>query len=196
MNRKRNEERRAPNEAYNASLLQKAKDDSSSLLSRRDSNARASLISYETDTLSRFSVMFKFDNELLSSRPYRRAIVDTWRCLKLETRPIETKASRPASSSHPELLNNLLSVGADTGLGGLESMLAMVVQYDFQAETSEEVDFRKGEIISPVAIADEQWVVAKPMSRLGWPRLVPISYLSVSAGLERHVHRWRRRSRS
>ena len=52
-------------------VMKQVKDDSSSLYALRDS---ASLLSYCTDRLSRLSMVFAFDREVLSSRIYQRVI--------------------------------------------------------------------------------------------------------------------------
>lgn len=52
-----------------------------------------------------------------------------------------------------------------------------VVQHDFVAERADELDAKAGDHISVVAQSNFEWFVAKPISRLGRPGLIPVSFV-------------------
>jgi bud emergence protein 1 len=54
-----------------------------------------------------------------------------------------------------------------------------VVQHDFQAERTDELDAKKGDAISVVAHSNREWFVAKPIGKLGGPGLIPASFLEL-----------------
>lgn len=51
--------------------------------------------------------------------------------------------------------------------------------YDFKAERPDELDAQAGEAIVVIAQSNHEWYVAKPISRLGGPGLIPISFVQV-----------------
>ncbi|EJD01301.1 uncharacterized protein FOMMEDRAFT_89426 [Fomitiporia mediterranea MF3/22] len=55
-----------------------------------------------------------------------------------------------------------------------------IVQHDFLAERADELDAKAGDHISVVAQSNFEWFVAKPISRLGRPGLIPVSFVAVS----------------
>lgn len=55
----------------------------------------------------------------------------------------------------------------------------MVVKQHFLAERLDECGCVEGEALVCCAITNEEWVVVKPIGRLGGPGLVPIAYLTV-----------------
>lgn len=57
--------------------------------------------------------------------------------------------------------------------------LLMIVKYNFAAERADELEVREGEALICFAITNKEWVLAKPITRLGGPGLVPIEYLTV-----------------
>jgi hypothetical protein len=57
-------------------------DRSSSLLWLRNSESRASVDNNKSDTLSRLNVVFDFDDIVVGSKPYRVAVVVTWKSIK------------------------------------------------------------------------------------------------------------------
>ena len=59
------------------------------------------------------------------------------------------------------------------------SPLYGVVQYDFKAERPDELQARAGEPIIVIAQSNEEWLVAKPIGRLGGPGLIPLSYIEI-----------------
>jgi bud emergence protein 1 len=54
-----------------------------------------------------------------------------------------------------------------------------VVQHDFVAERPDELDAKAGDHISVVAQSNYEWFVAKPITRLGRPGLIPVSFVSI-----------------
>lgn len=51
------------------------------------------------------------------------------------------------------------------------------VKYDFFAERSQELDAKEGDSLLIVARSDKEWLVAKPLGRLGIPGLIPIAFV-------------------
>ncbi|KAL1921025.1 uncharacterized protein VTP21DRAFT_11660 [Calcarisporiella thermophila] len=62
---------------------------------------------------------------------------------------------------------------------GMYNTLYGVVLFDFQAEREDELDAFKGEYIVVMAHCNYEWFVAKPISRLGGPGLIPCSFVNV-----------------
>ncbi|KAI5124752.1 hypothetical protein M0805_005386 [Coniferiporia weirii] len=54
-----------------------------------------------------------------------------------------------------------------------------IVQHDFIAERADELDAKAGDHISVVAQSNFEWFVAKPISRLGRPGLIPVSFVAI-----------------
>lgn len=54
-----------------------------------------------------------------------------------------------------------------------------IVQHDFTAERADELDAKAGDHISIVAQSNYEWFVAKPISRLGRPGLIPVSFVAI-----------------
>lgn len=54
-----------------------------------------------------------------------------------------------------------------------------IVQHNFEAERPDELDARAGDHISVVAQSNLEWFVAKPISRLGRPGLIPVSFVAI-----------------
>lgn len=54
-----------------------------------------------------------------------------------------------------------------------------IVSYDFQAERPDELDAKEGEPIIVIAQSNPEWFVAKPITRLGGPGLIPVSFIEI-----------------
>jgi PX domain/SH3 domain len=52
-----------------------------------------------------------------------------------------------------------------------------VVNYDFKSEQQDELDAKAGEAVIVIARSNPEWVLCKPIGRLGGPGLIPISFL-------------------
>lgn len=63
--------------------------------------------------------------------------------------------------------------------GKIAGGLYGVVIYDFNAERQDELDAKQGEPILVVAQSSPEWFVAKPISRLGGPGLIPVSFIEI-----------------
>lgn len=62
------------------------------------------------------------------------------------------------------------------GKGG---MVYGVVMFDFEAERPDELQAKEGETIIVIAQSNPEWFVAKPISRLGGPGLIPVSFIEI-----------------
>jgi len=54
-----------------------------------------------------------------------------------------------------------------------------MVSFDFKAERTDELDARAGEPIVVVAQSNSEWFVAKPITRLGGPGLIPVAFIEI-----------------
>ncbi|KAJ6104317.1 hypothetical protein N7523_010637 [Penicillium sp. IBT 18751x] len=82
----------------------------------------------------------------------------------------------------PSSPNNTTRQGAFrmSALGkGQGAMVYGIVQYDFQAERTDELDAKAGEAIIVIAQSNPEWFVAKPIGRLGGPGLIPVSFIEL-----------------
>jgi bud emergence protein 1 len=59
------------------------------------------------------------------------------------------------------------------------AMVYGVVMYDFKAERPDELDAKEGEAIIVIAQSNPEWFVAKPITRLGGPGLIPVSFIEI-----------------
>jgi bud emergence protein 1 len=66
------------------------------------------------------------------------------------------------------------SMGRNAG-----AMVYGVVMYDFKAERPDELDAKAGEAIIVIAQSNPEWFVAKPITRLGGPGLIPVSFIEI-----------------
>jgi len=64
--------------------------------------------------------------------------------------------------------------GRNTG-----AMVYGVVMYDFKAERPDELEAKEGEAIIVIAQSNPEWFVAKPITRLGGPGLIPVSFIEI-----------------
>jgi bud emergence protein 1 len=64
-------------------------------------------------------------------------------------------------------------------LRGQGAMVYGVVMYDFKAERPDELDAKEGEAIIVIAQSNPEWFVAKPITRLGGPGLIPVSFIEI-----------------
>ena len=59
------------------------------------------------------------------------------------------------------------------------AMVYGVVMYDFTAERPDELEAKEGEAIIVIAQSNPEWFVAKPITRLGGPGLIPASFIEI-----------------
>jgi len=71
--------------------------------------------------------------------------------------------------------NNINPMGG----AGLGPMVYGIVSYDFHAERPDELDAKAGEAIIVIAQSNPEWFVAKPITRLGGPGLIPVSFVAI-----------------
>ena len=58
-------------------------------------------------------------------------------------------------------------------------MVYGVVMYDFKAERPDELEAKEGEAIIVIAQSNPEWFVAKPITRLGGPGLIPVAFIEI-----------------
>ncbi|KAK4893614.1 bud emergence protein 1 [Elasticomyces elasticus] len=93
-------------------------------------------------------------------------------------RSIGTSRSSTMNGSHaemPPMPGHRASKSLGKGLGGIYG----VVSYDFHAERPDELDAKEGEAIIVIAQSNPEWFVAKPITRLGGPGLIPVSFIEI-----------------
>jgi bud emergence protein 1 len=54
-----------------------------------------------------------------------------------------------------------------------------IVMYDFKAERPDELDAKEGDAILVIAKSNPEWLVVKPITRLGGPGLIPLSFIEI-----------------
>ncbi|KAF1913170.1 hypothetical protein BDU57DRAFT_346660 [Ampelomyces quisqualis] len=59
------------------------------------------------------------------------------------------------------------------------AMVYGIVIYDFKAERPDELEAKEGEAIIVIAQSNPEWFVAKPITRLGGPGLIPASFIEI-----------------
>ena len=64
-------------------------------------------------------------------------------------------------------------------LAGARAGIYGIVSYDFNAERPDELDAKEGEAIIVIAQSNPEWFVAKPITRLGGPGLIPVSFIEI-----------------
>jgi bud emergence protein 1 len=62
---------------------------------------------------------------------------------------------------------------------GSGAMVYGIVMYDFKAERPDELEAKEGEAIIVIAQSNPEWFVAKPITRLGGPGLIPVSFIQI-----------------
>ena len=84
------------------------------------------------------------------------------------------RATMPGGSPISDSRNIRLSKINRTG-----AMVYGMVMYDFKAERPDELEAREGEAIIVIAQSNPEWFVAKPITRLGGPGLIPASFIEI-----------------
>ncbi len=125
-------------------------------------------------------MVFGFDDAVLGSKPYRAAVMATWKSLKERRQSTRPAPSRPQPVSM--LFEQDAMIAAQSGVQTGKTLL-MIVKYNFTAERQDELSCVEGEALVCCALASDEWIdkwlVAKPIGRLGGPGLVPIEFLTV-----------------
>ena len=109
--------------------------------------------------------------------------------------PRQSAQTQPHDSGYQEPLRGIGSPNPSNTAGMMQNMMghqtrmsqsgktgAMVygiVMYDFKAERPDELDAKEGEAIIVIAQSNPEWFVAKPITRLGGPGLIPVSFIEI-----------------
>lgn len=108
-----------------------------------------------------------------------------------QTAPLSGSHSGPHSAAHSSAHSSTTAVDASAAaktkelrlsktLGkGNGAMVFGVVMYDFEAERPDELEAKQGEAIIIIAQSNPEWFVAKPITRLGGPGLIPVSFIEI-----------------
>lgn len=90
----------------------------------------------------------------------------------------EQQAAAPATTGAETF--NIKEMRLSKTLGkGNGAMVFGVVMFDFQAERPDELEAKQGEAIIIIAQSNPEWFVAKPITRLGGPGLIPVSFIEI-----------------
>ena len=85
-----------------------------------------------------------------------------------------SRGSVSGSDGDPKSARLSKTMGKGTG-----AMVYGIVQYDFKAERPDELEAKEGEAIIVIAQSNPEWFVAKPITRLGGPGLIPVSFIEI-----------------
>ncbi|KAK9322849.1 hypothetical protein V1517DRAFT_338474 [Lipomyces orientalis] len=92
----------------------------------------------------------------------------------------ESSSSPAIQSPNNRRSSGVLSSASSTSSGRKQyTPLYGVVQYNFVAERPDELEAYEGDAVIVVAQSNHEWLVAKPIGRLGGPGLIPISYIEI-----------------
>jgi len=88
---------------------------------------------------------------------------------------------RVASPAAPPDMSNATMPSATrlSRSGKTGAMVYGIVMYDFKAERPDELEAKEGEAIIVIAQSNPEWFVAKPITRLGGPGLIPVSFIEI-----------------
>ncbi|PSN63769.1 hypothetical protein BS50DRAFT_88315 [Corynespora cassiicola Philippines] len=78
----------------------------------------------------------------------------------------------------PMRMSKTMGKGQPQGQGQ-GAMVYGIVMYDFKAERPDELEAKEGEAIIVIAQSNPEWFVAKPITRLGGPGLIPVSFIEI-----------------
>lgn len=88
----------------------------------------------------------------------------------------------PHDSGYAASNGQRMSAGAQARAaagGGKGASVYGIVMYDFKAERPDELEAKEGEAIIVIAQSNPEWFVAKPITRLGGPGLIPVSFIEI-----------------
>lgn len=94
----------------------------------------------------------------------------------INTPGIDSEPPRSARFSKPGFPAGPPGMAAARGVG---AMVYGMVMYDFKAERPDELEAKEGEAIIIIAQSNPEWFVAKPITRLGGPGLIPVSFIEI-----------------
>lgn len=89
----------------------------------------------------------------------------------MRTSQAGTQVSQPPlpSPGRPDLLNAIPKT----------PVFYAIVLHDFVAERADELDAKRGDLITVVAQSNREWFVAKPIGRISRPGLIPVSFVEI-----------------
>ena len=109
--------------------------------------------------------------------------------------PRQSTQNQPHDSGYQEPLRGIGSPNPSNTAGIMQNMMSQqmrmsqsgktgamvygIVMYDFKAERPDELDAKEGEAIIVIAQSNPEWFVAKPITRLGGPGLIPVSFIEI-----------------
>jgi bud emergence protein 1 len=80
----------------------------------------------------------------------------------------------------PSAIQDMMPPSVRLSRGGRQgAMVYGIVIYDFKAERPDELEAKEGEAIIVIAQSNPEWFVAKPITRLGGPGLIPVSFIEI-----------------
>jgi bud emergence protein 1 len=98
----------------------------------------------------------------------------------------QSQSQQPHDSGYQERItspNNIADMmppGMRLSRSGKQgAMVYGIVIYDFKAERPDELEAKEGEAIIVIAQSNPEWFVAKPITRLGGPGLIPVSFIEI-----------------
>jgi bud emergence protein 1 len=91
------------------------------------------------------------------------------------TPPGRMNTARTSAPGDATMPGHRISKSVSKGAGGVYG----IVSYDFNAERPDELDAKEGEAIIVIAQSNPEWFVAKPITRLGGPGLIPVSFIEI-----------------
>ena len=87
------------------------------------------------------------------------------------------------ASNAPQISGPIMGHRSSKSFGkggfGNGAMVYGIVAYDFHAERPDELEAKEGEAIIVIAQSNPEWFVAKPITRLGGPGLIPVSFIEI-----------------
>lgn len=89
-----------------------------------------------------------------------------------QERTITSPSNSDGPMSQPMRMSKALAKGSG-------AMVYGIVMYDFKAERPDELEAKEGEAIIVIAQSNPEWFVAKPITRLGGPGLIPVSFIEI-----------------
>ncbi|KAK5119551.1 hypothetical protein LTR85_007379 [Meristemomyces frigidus] len=97
-----------------------------------------------------------------------------------------TPSARSAGTSRTSTMNDsnvdrppMPGHRSSKSIGKIAGGVYGIVSYDFHAERPDELDAKEGEAIIVIAQSNPEWFVAKPITRLGGPGLIPVSFIEI-----------------
>ncbi|KAI0698914.1 hypothetical protein BC835DRAFT_1412925 [Cytidiella melzeri] len=82
-------------------------------------------------------------------------------------------------SSTPRTPIAMMAKRSETPTSPKTQAFYAVVLHDFTAERADELDAKAGDAITVVAQSNREWLVAKPIGKLGRPGLIPVAFVEI-----------------